>query len=421
MAMGTTAIFRGWWVVLAVFVVLMTTAGLGFYNAGVILNAAVDELDLSVGLVSLGTALFFGVSGLSGFALARYMDTADIRWFFVAGGIIGSVALAGLRYVEGPVTLFVFFALFGFAFALAGLVPCTTVVARWFTVRRSVALSVASTGLSVGGIVITRLSTAWIGEWGLRGAALPMAALWVAGIVPISWLLIRSTPGELGLEPDGDPSTASADGRPRQLPGATFAEGSGTRFFAGLCAAYAMIMLAQVGGINHLFNLTAERVDTATAATALATLALSSVVGRLVGGVVVMRIAPLAMAKTLAAVQGLALLGVGSATSDVAILGFAALFGVSVGNLLMLQPLLIADAFGVASYSRLYSTSQLVATIGVAGGPAVLGLVHDASSYLTAFAVAAGANAVGIVLLWLAGPLTAARESWERPAAAVPV
>ncbi len=407
-------IFRGWWVVLAVFVILATTSGLGFYNAGVILNAAVNELDLSVGLVSLGTAMFFGVSGISGFLLSRYMDTIDIRWFFGAGGVIGGVALASLRFVDDAPGLFAFFVVYGFAFSIAGLVPSVTVVARWFDAKRSVALSIASSGLSAGGIAVTPLATSWIDQHGLAGAATPMALLWMAGIVPISWLVVRSSPQSVGLEPDGAPPSAQdrSGGASKPAVGASFEQGSRTRFFVGLCSAYAMIFLAQVGGINHLFNLAAERVDRQTAATALAVLAFSSVVGRLTGGVVAMRVSTLTMTKALAGVQAVALVGLGFADHRLAILAMAVLFGLSIGNLLMLLPLLIAEAFGVRAYSRLYSTSQMVATVGIAGGPAVLGLIHDAANYRLAFVVAAGANLVGIVLLSAAGPISAARQVW---------
>jgi len=53
------------------------------------------------------------------------------------------------------------------------------------------------------------------------------------------------------------------------------------------------------------------------------------------------------------------------------------LFGASIGNVLMLQPLLIAERFGVREYPRLFSRSQFIGTFGVAGGPLLLGWLHD--------------------------------------------
>ncbi len=89
-----------------------------------------------------------------------------------------------------------------------------------------------------------------------------------------------------------------------------------------------------------------------------------------------------------------------------ALLVAAAAFGATVGNLLMLQPLLLADAFGVRDYGRIYSLSQLLTTLGIAAGPAVLGLAHDAfEGYGAAFALAAGASAAAFALVLAAGAL----------------
>ena len=53
------------------------------------------------------------------------------------------------------------------------------------------------------------------------------------------------------------------------------------------------------------------------------------------------------------------------------------MFGATIGNTLMLQPLLVAEAFGVRDYARLYSVNSLLSTVGVAAGPFVVGLIHD--------------------------------------------
>ena len=402
-------IFYGWVVVAAVFVILAFTSGLGFYNASVILSQAVEELEVSTGSVSLATGVFFGVSGLSGFLLSRRMDTVDLRWFYLSGAAVGAVALYGLRWVDSVAELYVFFTVFGMSFAMAGLVPSTTLVTRWFSRRRAVALSVASTGLSMGGIPITPVAARIIADRNLGGAGPILALAWLVGIVPITLLAIRSRPGDKGLQPDNDPTPST----PRAVPGATFSQASRTRFFRGMCGAYALIFLAQVGGMAHLFNLVRERVDTDTAATAISVLAATSVIGRLAGGVIVLRLPPKSLTAGLTLLQAAALVWISQAETKAALLVGACVFGLSVGNLLMLQPLLLAEAFGVKAYSRIYSLNQLFSTIGVAGGPAVLGALHDLADYRWAFAIAAMANVVGLGVLLAAGSIQAAQSSWS--------
>jgi MFS family permease len=79
------------------------------------------------------------------------------------------------------------------------------------------------------------------------------------------------------------------------------------------------------------------------------------------------------------------------------------LLGLAVGNLLMLQPLLLAEAFGVREYAKIYSSSQLVTTLGVATGPILLGYLDDVRNYQLAYSVAAASAVVGLVLFILSG------------------
>ncbi len=393
------SIFYGWFVVAAIFVSLMFSSGIGFYNASVILGVAVDELDASVTAVSGATAVFFAVGGSAGFFLSKLMDRIDIRWFFLVGGICGAIALTGLRWVTSVVELYLFFVLLGIGFGVGGLLPATTLVARWFNAKRSVAMSIASTGLSAGGIAITPLVARLFDARGLAGAGPWLGLAWFCGIVPLSLLVLRSKPSDKGLEPDGAPRPDT----PPTLTGATFEQARATKFYRHLCVVFGLIFLAQVGGIAQLFRMVSERIDNDAAATAVSTLALASVVGRLLGGVVVTKLRTVSLIAALILVQSIGLSLLAFADSRIAVAVAAIVFGISVGNLLMLQPLVIAEIFGVREYSRIYSFNMLFGTIGVAAGPFVLGVLRDVSSYRTSFLFAAVVNVVGFAVFRLAG------------------
>jgi MFS family permease len=439
-------VFYGWVLVGAVFAILAITSGIGFYNASVILAAATRELNASVGSISGATGLFFAISGLTGYAFSKQMDTVDLRWFFAVGGMVGAIALVGLQWVTSVVHLYIFFAVFGVGFALAGLVPGTTLVTRWFDRRRSVALSVASTGLSFGGFAVTPISAWFIDNRGLAGASPYLAAIWIVGIVPVALLLIRSFPAEKGLLPDGATAPTADDTAPAALPATALSAGAtadatalpvtagaatdvdassvdgmefGTarvsRFFIALCVAYAVIFFGQVGAIAQLYNMVQERTDVSAASASIMVLAMTSVVARLIGGVVVTKISTQTFTASLAALQAAALVALALSPSVITLLLSAAFFGASVGNLLMLQPLLLAEAFGVRNYSRIYGFNQLFGTLGVAGGPLGLGLLRDSYDYEVAFIVAAGASFVGFLFIILAGPMSQVRDRWGTP------
>ncbi len=165
-------------------------------------------------------------------------------------------------------------------------------------------------------------------------------------------------------------------------------------------------MAAQVGGIAHLFNHVATVTDHIVGSTAVSLLALMSIVGRLLGGFLLAAGFPIRVLTGISlAIQGLGLGVLGYAQTPFASLLGTAVFGLSVGNLLMLQPLLLVQAFGVQHYPRLFAVSHACSTIGVAGGPLAMGIIHDASSYAGSFGAAAVASAAALAMFIAAGAL----------------
>ena len=188
-------------------------------------------------------------------------------------------------------------------------------------------------------------------------------------------------------------------------PGVDFHIAVRSQFFVLVTLAFVFVMAAQVGGISHLVKLATGRVDKPTAALVLSVMAAASVVARLAGGWIVTRVPMVAFTAALAALQGLSLLALAWIDSRTGLLVMAAVFGITIGNLIMLQPLLMAEAFGVRDYARIYSRSQFVSTIGVALGPLLLGLVHDGvSGYELPYALAGTLSLAGAAMIMAAGP-----------------
>lgn len=405
-------LFYGWIVVGAVFVVMTVTAGLGFYNLSVYLKAFIAERGFSVSATSGATACFFVASGFAGLGVASLIERYDPRWVISAGALLSALATLGAGYVDELWQLYAFYILFGVGYAGAALIPGTTLVARWFVRRRSIALSVASTGLSFGGILLTPVAAAMIEEMGLGGASPWLASIFVLGVVPVSWLLIRPSPHALGLGPDGDPIIRDESGAPLPVDGIDFDNAIRSRFFVFTTLAFIFAMMAQVGVIAHLFRLVATRSESNdTAALAVAVMATASIVGRLLGGWGLAYMSSRLFVQALTLVQGAALVLYSLIDSGFALIATTILFGVTVGNLLMMQPLLIAEAFGLKAYGRIYSFNQLFMTLGVATGPAAIGFLYEwLGGYDVAFLVMAAASGLAFLLVILGGPVRALIE-----------
>src|SRR5262249_25510019 len=151
------------------------------------------------------------VGGVTGLLVGRIIARRDVRIPIVLGGVVGGLALALLGQVTERWQLYVVYAVFALGFSGSGLIPVTTVVARWHRVKRAVALSVASTGLSVGGIVLTPLAKWLIDDRGLAAATPVLGVVWIVIIVPFALLLVRPDPERLGWLPDGEAASPTAE------------------------------------------------------------------------------------------------------------------------------------------------------------------------------------------------------------------
>jgi MFS family permease len=399
--------FPGARVVAGCFIVLMASSGLGFYGLAVYLNAFSRERGWAVTSISLATTVYFVVGGVTGLLVARLIARYDVRIPIAGGAIAGAASLALLGRVQERWQLYVVYTVFALGFSGAGLIPVTTVVTRWYHARRSVALSVASTGLSAGGIVLTPFAKWLIDHRGLASATPVLGVIWLVGILPFGLWLVRPDPVRLGWRPDGERVTEhTIVTAPTGVP---FSEAVRTRFFLTATIAYGLMLGAQVGAIQQLVKLVETRIDRGTAALATTALAGMSVIARLAGGRIVSRLPTVGMASILALGQAAALVAIAFASSKATIFPSIVLFGATVGNLLMLQPLLIAERFGVLDYPRVFSRTAFCTMFGTAGGPLLLGWLYDnAGGFRTSYLTAAGGSLAGALVLASGGPASTA-------------
>ena len=384
-----------WQIVGALFAMMMFSSGLGFYNQSVLLEALTRERGFSVFSASLASTVFFAASGFVGLGVASLIERIDARWSVAAGVAVCAASLVAIGRVETILEVYAVFVVFGIGFSATNMLTASTLITRWFERRRAFALSIVFTGLSAGGIVVAPFAAWAVAEHGLgRGTEL-MAAAYVLGILPLAlWRLLPRPRGETDLAGEFEGG---------EDPGVGAREAFRSRYFAGIAATFFFGLMAQVGGIAHQFKLVSAYEPDA-AGSAVSVLAAASVVGRLASGALLAKLPYRGFALAMLVLQGATLFVLGSSTTVAGLLIASGAFGLTIGSFLMMQPLLLAEAFGTRSYARIYSVSTLCASVGVAAGPLLLGWAHDfAGGYRNAYALSAGISWLGCVSLWAAG------------------
>lgn len=403
---GGKELYYGWKIVFSLLVVLTFTSGLSFYNHSIYLNALAANPAFDIQTASGAVSIFFLSGGFAGLIVAKLVQTYDPRIPICIGAIIACISLSLLPHISSILQLYLCYAFFGLGFAGSGLIPATTLVTRWFHRRRAMALSIASTGLSLGGVVITPISVLLVGNLGFELAAPVLGILYLVGVIPVSLLFLRSSPQSMGVKIDGGiVKKSDEDVTHEESDGVSYKIARRSRFFWGIATAYVFLMMAQVGGISHQYGLAREQLDEAQTAIVVAILPIASIVGRLIGGVIVGQVSIRWFAIGMMLTQAVSLSLLTTGHSVFALCLGLALFGVSVGNLLMLQPLLIADAFGLKDYAKIFSICNLMSSWGTAIGPAALGYAYtlNGNQYSLAYSLAAGAGFMGLFLFVLGG------------------
>jgi len=247
-------------------------------------------------------------------------------------------------------------------------VVATMLVTQWFPgAERSMALALTSTGLSLGGVVLTPLSAYWLNTIGVYETMPLLGLLLVFLVVPLCFL-VRQPPGNAV-----SPSARTMDNNAALLTSAV-----NSRFFVFMALAYVLTMAAQVGGIAHLYSRVEQITDYQTAAFAVQVLSICSISGRFFGGWLVSRIPIRLFALGNLWLQVLGLICISLAPNGALAVLAAGLFGLSVGNLLMTQPLWLAEIYPPQIYARVFARANAISVIGVAMGPYGMGFIFDA-------------------------------------------
>jgi MFS family permease len=395
-------VFFGWRVVATAFVFAVFAWGVAFYGPSVFLHALHQARGWPVSLISAAITAHF----LVGAALVAYLDDAHRRFGLVATTRAGVLALAAgavcWSLAEAPWQLFAAAALTACGWAATSGAAINAMVAPWFKRRRGFALSLAYNGASIGGVLFIPLWVVLIERWGFPGAAAAIAAATLAVLWPLAGAYLRPTPAALGLAPDGEAVAANGAAHAAAREPASRRDLLRDRRFVTLASAFALGLFAQVGLIAHLLTLLVPTLGEQGAAGAVSLTTACAVIGRLLLGAIIDRLDRRIAAAANFALQacGFLLLSGGSAT---AVLAGCVLFGLGLGNLVSLPPLIVESEFDAADAGRVVALAIAVNQATFSFAPGIFGALHDvAGSYTAPLALAVALQTSAAVLV-LAG------------------
>jgi MFS family permease len=374
-------VFYGWWIVAASFACLMVginpIANLTF---GVFLAPLSEEFGWSRSQAAHGISL-----AMLGFTLTQPLIGKLIARHGAQRIILGSAALFSIglfgisSLVTGRWSFYTCTFLWGAVAGGTSPLPHGTIIARWFAQRRGLAMGIVAAGAASGGIVLPPLVSYIINAYGWRSGFALLGILSPCIILPIASLVIRNTPEEIGLHPDGIvPMVRDPQVPPLAQSGYTAAEARSSATFWVLAVSLFMALSMLQSSAVHLVPLLLDRGFALTqAASVVSFLATGAVLGMVSSGYLVDRIAARVVAIGFFVNAAVSLVLLWLVHSWVATLVTAVLLGMGIGAMLQLIPALVGWCFGLRAFGEIYGMMMTAFGLGTVTGPLLGGWLHD--------------------------------------------
>lgn len=287
------------------------------------------------------------MSPFAGYAMDRY----SIRTLICTG-----TTCAGFGYVLISLTtefwqiIAIYGTLIMAGVLLAGPLAAQTLAAKWFGKNRGLAIGLSTTGTSIGGVVMAPIVTLLYQSYGWRDAHWMLGMAFVVVILPLVWLMVRSTPGELGIEaePAGQLGIAFEERQERHW---TVAEIIRQRTFWVIVLSFLPLVTA-FGSIQQHLRPYAETlgVDSMQTAVLISVFAAIMILGKLFFGTMADRFDHRGLFGLSLVACAIAVLGLLTSPGYPMLILLSGLLGFSAGGFLPLLGAIVASRFGVVSF-----------------------------------------------------------------------
>jgi sugar phosphate permease len=405
-------LFYGYRIVAAGFILLFLFAGAGFYSFSIFIRPFEQTFGWSRAAISFAMSIYQMINGacapLVGYLTEKYGPKRVMTTFAVGAG----AAFIMVSFTQTLWFFYLSYAVLSVATTGIGFIPISHLLTRWFVRRRGTAIGMAMVGISVGGLVMSPLVGMLNAHYSWRVSYVFMGILvWILA-VPLTFWVMKSSPAEMGLLPDGDPPDKGEGGgkhpdRETSLEdkGWPLKEALRTRAFLWVSLTFLLAPMAQGGVLQHQVPLVTEAGLASTiAALALGITAGMGGLGKLIFGRL-SEIYPFHFVATACfGVQALAVFMLLAVHSPFLVWVYVVLYGFGMGGIVVLLPMVISRFFGLTAFATLMGIVAFIQAIGSSSGAFISGLIFDHfGNYRIALILFGCVYLMAVVTIFLAG------------------
>ena len=403
-------LFYGWVMVITLLIIGTTLLGV-HQSFGIFFKSIAGEFHLTRAATSAIFSANMILAGICALVGGWASDRYGPRIVFLLMGIFTGIGLLLTSQTNSPWQLFITYSLLLSMGTGATYVVLTATIARWFDKKRGLAMGIAGTGQGLGPLIVAPVATYLIINLDWRMTYIIMGVIVWLVVIPLSRLL-KKDPRQIGALPDGAHSPSNditCEEEKIQPYRYWLLQILRNRYFWFLLFAFMFYMSCLLLVFTHLVPHATDIGFSAGEAAAV----LSLIGGTTIAGRIIMGIASDRIGRRITVIIG-ALLMTGAMlwlnwSVDLWMLYlFALVFGFATGGFDACMATLMGDTFDIATIGAVFGVLEIGVGIGGAIGPAMGGLIFDAThSYSMAFLISAASMVVVALLITLVKPKTA--------------
>jgi len=388
-----------WLVCLIAMLMLAASNGMTMTGITAFDPALLDEFGWSRGQLKFRDMFNLLLAAVLSPFIGALIDRTGVRILALCGS--GLLAILYVAYSHIQTIAHIYLIHIGFALVVvsSGLSVAVVMVSQWFETRRGLALGLALTGSSLGGMLVPKVITFLLPDYGWRGSFLWMALIPVALFI-LCLALVR-TPQVKGLRPWGYGQAERHDktsNSGQHWPDLSYRQALRTRTFWALTVVAVTTFWGIMALSSHLIlHMTDLGFNGQQAANGMLILFGLGLAGKCLFGfladlvaskkVFVSNVALMMAGALLIAAQSVKLLWMG-----------LVIMGLGWGGLYAVLQLQIVQAFGLSSVGKILGTIQLLDAAAVGLGVWLTALMFDHyGNYHLAFIVSAALVMIGLI------------------------
>lgn len=249
-------IFYGWWIVLGAAIVLAVMGPASVAVANLFQTPVTEEFGISNSQFAISNSFVLGVGIFLSPYISQKLAKGNFKLVYAIGVIVYALAYMGFGLAPNIYVFYLLSLLVGFGYMTTTIIPVSMLINNWFVAKRGLALSLALSGLGIGGVVFSQILTPLIINIGWRQTYLIYGVIMLLVTLPIVLFVFKLKPEMMNLTAYGaekleDSSTNGSAEEQAQSKQQTGAKMGVTPFFILLLVGAVLVGIVNNGGLGQ--------------------------------------------------------------------------------------------------------------------------------------------------------------------------